>query len=102
MRNATETVGVRDLRQNLSHHLSRAKVGERLVLADHNKPVAVLAPLSEYENSLKRLIAEGRATLPTNAKPISEIQPIDIDDLRAGTNALKFVRGERDYSYSTE
>jgi prevent-host-death family protein len=39
------TVGVRELRQNLSVYLRRVKAGERLVVTEHNVPVADLVPL---------------------------------------------------------
>ena len=40
----SETVGVAELRQNLSRYLRRVEQGERLVVTDHNRPVAELGP----------------------------------------------------------
>jgi prevent-host-death family protein len=40
----SETVGVAELRRNLSRYLQRAALGERLVVTDHNRPVAELGP----------------------------------------------------------
>ncbi|MEJ7716708.1 MAG: type II toxin-antitoxin system prevent-host-death family antitoxin [Thermoleophilaceae bacterium] len=42
----TDTVGVRELRQNLSRYLDRVKDGERLVVTERNRPVAVLEPVA--------------------------------------------------------
>ena len=38
----SETVGVAQLRQNLSRYLRRVARGERLVVTDRNRPVAEL------------------------------------------------------------
>ncbi|HLY67071.1 MAG TPA: type II toxin-antitoxin system prevent-host-death family antitoxin [Chloroflexota bacterium] len=55
------TVGVRELRQNLSVYLRRVKAGESLEVTEHNQPVARLVPLPKPEMSMRdRLIAEGR------------------------------------------
>ncbi len=57
------TVGVRELRQNLSVYLRRVKEGETLEVTEHGHPVARLGPAPlEPMSALDRLIAEGRAT----------------------------------------
>ncbi len=38
------TVGIAELRQNLSKYLERVAQGERLVVTDRNRPVAELGP----------------------------------------------------------
>jgi len=38
------TVRVAELRQNLSRYLRRVEQGERLLVTDHNRPVAELGP----------------------------------------------------------
>ena len=38
------TVGVAQLRQNLSTYLRRVEKGERLTVTDRNKPIAELGP----------------------------------------------------------
>ena len=58
------TVGVAQLRQDLSGYLKRVRGGERLVVTDHNRPVAVLGPIPETAGALDRLLAEGRVTAP--------------------------------------
>lgn len=54
-----DTVGIAELRQNLSRHLERVKNGERLVVTDRNRPVATLGPPPAQGSALDRLIAEG-------------------------------------------
>ncbi|MEK6229312.1 MAG: type II toxin-antitoxin system prevent-host-death family antitoxin [Actinomycetota bacterium] len=58
-------VGIRELRQDLSRYLRRVRKGERLVVTDRNRPVALLTPLPENEDPWERLIAEGKMTPPT-------------------------------------
>lgn len=64
-RSTRDTVGVRDLRQNLSVYLARVKKGEPLTVAERGQPVAMLVPLPPGASTLERLIASGRATRPT-------------------------------------
>lgn len=86
------TVGVRELRQNLSVYLTRVKTGESLTVTEHGEPVAILRPLAGSASLLDRLVAEGRATPPSRShrhlprpldlkleRPVSEL----LDDLRA-------------------
>ncbi len=67
------TVGVRELRQNLSVYLDRVKVGETLKVTERGHVVAILAPLPANRlTTLERLVAEGRATAPS--RPLSDLQ----------------------------
>lgn len=43
------TVGVRDLSHHTSQVLNRVKAGERLVVTDHGKPIALVVPLRHRE-----------------------------------------------------
>jgi prevent-host-death family protein len=85
-------VGVRELRQNLSIYLDRVKKGESLTVTEHGAAVALLRPLAAAPNVLARLVAEGRARVPTRSirelprprnvtleRPLSEL----LDELRA-------------------
>ena len=85
------TVGVRELRQNLSVYLDRVKKGEALTVTEHGAAVAILRPLPNAPTVLARLVAEGRATVPPRSlrdlprpltvkleKPLAEI----LDDIR--------------------
>jgi prevent-host-death family protein len=56
------TVGVRELRQNLSIYLERVKKGEALTVTDRGQEVAILRPMPKTNDVIARLIAEGRAT----------------------------------------
>lgn len=58
----TDTVGVRELRQNLSRYLDRVKAGEPLVVTERGQAVARLVPVSTDAYSL--LAARFGASVP--------------------------------------
>ncbi len=85
------TVGVAELRQNLSLYLRRVEQGERLLVTDRNRPVAELGPVPSG-GDLDRLIAAGRVASPVrHGLP----GPLHLDgDARALSRALDEIRGE--------
>lgn len=89
----SDTVGVAELRQNLSLYLRRVAKGERLVVTDRNRPVAELGPAPSTGPDLDRLIAEGRVSRPTRSELPEPLEPAG--DPRLLSRALEEVRGER-------
>ncbi len=88
-----QTVGVAELRQNLSRYLRRVEQGERLLVTDHNRPVAELGPPPSTGRALDRLIAQGLVAAPTRRRLPG---PLAMDgDARALSRALDEIRGER-------
>lgn len=87
------TVGVAELRQNLSKYLRLVGRGERLVVTDRNKPVAELGPPPSTGQALDRLIAEGRVARPRRSGLPEPLQLAG--DPRALSRALDEIRGER-------
>lgn len=61
------TVGVRELRQNLSVYLDRVKRGEALTVTEHGRVVAMLRPPETTGSPTERLVAEGRARPATRS-----------------------------------
>ena len=55
------TVGVRELRQNLSVYLARVATGDVFQVTDRNRVVALLTPLPAAATAVQRLVASGRA-----------------------------------------
>jgi prevent-host-death family protein len=87
------TVGVAQLRQNLSEYLRRVERGERLVVTDRNRPVAELGPPPATGDALDRLIADGRVSRPLR-RGLPE--PLKLDgDPHALSRALEDIRGDR-------
>ncbi len=60
-------VGIRELRNNLSKWIGKARRGQDVVITERGKPVARLTRYGESP-ALQRLIEEGRVTLPSNRK----------------------------------
>jgi prevent-host-death family protein len=89
----SETVGVAELRQNLSKYLRRVERGERLVVTDRNRPVAELGPVSRG-GTLDRLIAEGKVAPPS--RPARDFRPIKLaGEGMTLSQALEEIRGDR-------
>jgi prevent-host-death family protein len=87
------TVGVAELRQNLSRYLRLVERGERLVVTERNRPVAELGPPPATGETLDRLIAEGRVSRPTR-RGLPE--PLQLDgDPTALSQAHSEIRGDR-------
>ncbi len=87
------TVGVAELRQNLSKYLRLVGRGERLVVTERNRPVAELGPPPSTGRALDRLIAEGRLARPLlSGLP----EPLQLaGDPQALSRALDEIRGEQ-------
>jgi antitoxin (DNA-binding transcriptional repressor) of toxin-antitoxin stability system len=60
-RRAEVSVGVRELRQNLSVYLARLATGTVFRVTDRGKAVALLIPLPPHATAVERLVATGRA-----------------------------------------
>lgn len=58
------TVGVRELRQNLSRYLDQVKHGESFVVTERGREVARLTPSGPPDSAIARLVAERGATMP--------------------------------------
>ena len=90
----SDTVGVRELRQNLSVYLRQVQAGRRLIVTERNRPVAELVPVGREHSGLRRLVAEGRVVPPARAE-VLDFSPVPLHGDRPATQALEAVRGER-------
>jgi prevent-host-death family protein len=90
----TENVGVAELRQNLSVYLRKIAAGERFVVTDRNRPVAMLGPIPSAESRLDQLIAEGQVKPPKRPGPLPPPMKMDLPP-NALTEALEEDRGHR-------
>ena len=71
----SNTVGIRELRQQASAVLKRVVAGETLVVTDHGHPIARLVPLRP--SNLEQLVAEGRAT-PAEGDLLARLKELDL------------------------
>lgn len=69
------TVGVRELRQNLSVYLARVKQGEALTVTERGHVVALLRPPHRAQTLADRLVGEGRAR-PAHRAPSELPKPL--------------------------
>lgn len=60
----TDTVGVRQLRQNLSKYLDRVKDGESLLVTERGREVARLIPAGRSADAYAHLAERFGATVP--------------------------------------
>jgi prevent-host-death family protein len=88
----SSTVGIAELRQNLSAYLRRVADGERLVVTDRNRPVAELGPPPSVGGALDRLIAEGRVARPLRPRRPERLMIDGGGDVLG--HALDEVRGD--------
>jgi len=64
-------VGIKELKNRLTHYLRRTKQGEEVIVTERGKPIALLQPIQTVEKAasiearLARLEALGLVTLPT-------------------------------------
>ena len=88
-----EQVSVRDLRQHLSRYLRRVETGERLVVTERRRPVAMLGPLPDEVDVLDYLIAIGEATPP--AGDLLDLPCAPSSEGMSTSEILDELRGDR-------
>lgn len=59
-----ETIGIRKLKENLGHYMKKVRTGERIIITDRKKEIAVIMPLEKKDKVEKiyRLIQCGAAS----------------------------------------
>ena len=77
------TVGIRKLRENLSHYLDLAKGGEEVVVTERGKPVVRIGACKR--DKLAELVAQGRVRPPLRKKrPLRPEDRISLAELGFG------------------
>jgi len=89
----SDKVGIRELRQDLSRYIRRVRAGERLVVTERGRSVAVLSPWAEEGDIVDRLVAEGR--MRRGGGGLLAVRALDRVISRAGSEALAQERAER-------
>lgn len=75
-------VGIRELKNRLTHYLDSVKKGENVVVTDRGRPVAILHSLEKIEadagldERLAALAAQGLVRLPERKEPLPKIEPL--------------------------
>lgn len=90
-----DSVGVRELRQNLSRYLDRVKSGEALVVTERGREVARLLPAGPSADRYAELAQRVGATVPLAR--LEEIAPrLGAAAARAGTTDTYLAEGRRE------
>ncbi len=88
------TVGVRDLKAQLSSYLRRVERGERLIVTDRGRPIVSMSPVTSTA-SLARLdvLVQRGAARWSGGKPAGSAHPPRL--LRGDTVAEAVIEGRR-------
>ena len=86
-------VGVKALKDRLSEYLQRAQRGERLVITDRGRPIAILSPMEESPavKQAWELVEKGLASW-SGGKPRGAAEPVR---LAGGKSAAEIVLEDR-------
>jgi prevent-host-death family protein len=90
-RRVEESVGVRELRQNLSVYLARLATGTVFRVTDRGRAVALLVPLAPHATPVERLISTGRAVAAGG-----DLVALGPPTARAETSVSKALRAIRE------
>ena len=77
------TVGVKELKNNLTQYLRRTKQGEEVIITERGTPIALIQPIRSadkavsLEAKLARLAAQGVVALPTQ-KPLRRVRLVKV------------------------
>lgn len=89
-----ESVGVRELRQNLSRYLKEVKEGDAFRVTERGREVARLVPSGPADSPIARLVAERGATMPTaNLLELAKVAP---RKPAGGPSSLELLDAERE------
>jgi prevent-host-death family protein len=85
-----DTVGIRDLKANLSRHLKRVRSGTRLVVTERGRSIATLNPVEAPADVdwAHQLVAEGRAHW-NGGKPTGATRPARLTGKTASSVVLE-------------
>jgi prevent-host-death family protein len=85
-----DSIGVRELRQNASHYLSRVAAGELIEITDRGHPVARLVPITD--DPWQDLIYAGEVVPGRGDTDVRSLKPGDYGF--NGSEALERLRSE--------
>lgn len=87
------SVGVRDLRDNLSRYLDLVRAGTNISITDHGRPIAAIVPMQFSAHALE-LAERGLVHLPT--LPQGRAEDFPKFEVEGGTDDLiDWAKGEQ-------
>lgn len=88
-----ETVGIKEIKNNLSRYLARVKLGEEILITDRGKPVARIIKEDGGKNSIRQtlgpLIAKGVISMPGRAINRKRPPLVDVPGKKASEMVLE-------------
>jgi prevent-host-death family protein len=89
-----ETIGIRELKAQLSRHLKRVRSGARLTVTDRGRSIATISPIEAPTDVewAHRLVADGRARW-MGGKPVGRRHPVHTAGGRTVSDAVIEDRG---------
>lgn len=89
-----DTVGIRELKANLSRHLKRVRAGRRLTVTDRGRSIATIVPADMPADVewVHRLLTDGRAHW-NGGKPLGSGKPARLTGGRTLSDAVLEDRG---------
>ncbi len=88
-----QSIGVRELRRDLSEYLRRVAQGESFAVTSRGREVALLAPAPGRADAIARLVAERDAIAPR--VDLLEVEPLQLDGGPPLSALLDDVRADR-------
>jgi len=82
------TVGIRELRLNLSRYVARVRGGAEVIVTDRGRPVARLIPVEDDDALYARLVREGRITPALRPKSTTLPPLVDAGDVTGSVSEL--------------
>jgi prevent-host-death family protein len=92
------TVGIKELKNRLTHYLRQVKMGEEIVVTERERPIALLQRIDAAEEPvsiearLAKAASEGWLTLPRGSRKLSRIRKVKV----RGVSAAKTISQERE------
>ena len=89
-----QTIGVREFKARLSHHLKRVRAGHGLIVTHRGRPVASIQPVDAPRDMdwVRVLVAEGKGTWGTG-KPKGTTRPIAAGPGKLASDLVREDRG---------
>lgn len=88
----TGRIGIRELRETLSHAIRRVRAGEILEVTDRGRPIARIVPILPSSSSLDRLVTEGTLIPPRQAGSLPP--PLELPSTMTSEEAIEILRGD--------
>ena len=84
-----DSVGIRELKTHLSHHLKRVRRGEQLLVTERGRSIATISPVEATADITwaHRLVAEGRAHW-NGGKPEGGSRPVRLTGKRSASSVV--------------